>query len=32
MANDSEAQSEILTGLALDDAIVASRILRSSHG
>ena len=31
MANDSEAQSEILTGLALDDAIVASKILRLSH-
>jgi len=32
MVNDSEAQNEILIGLALDDAVLASKILRSSHG
>jgi hypothetical protein len=32
MVNYSETQSEILKGLALDDAIAASKMLRSSHG
>jgi len=31
MVNDSETQSEILKGLALDDPTVASKILRFSH-
>jgi len=31
MVNDTGTESEILMRLALDDAIVASKILRSSH-